>query len=391
MYDKPLEGIRVVDLTRVVAGPVCTMNLAQMGADVIKIETPEKGDDTRATPPFINGESAYFMLMNGGKRSLTLDLKSPEGKRILWKLIDTADVFVENFRPGVADRLGFSYNVVSAKKPRIIYCSISGYGSDSDTGAYDPIIQGESGFMSITGAPEGLPTKVAAPIADLVSALYAVQGILYSLYYRERTGEGQYVDVSMLSSMASLLHLPGSVYIGTGENPRRLGNMHHSFAPYQLYVTKDGYINIACGNDSLWQSFCDAIALPELKFDPRFDKNKNRVKNSSELNNIINEVILSRKTCEWNKLLTAAGVPNGRVSTIADVFSDPVLLHKNVVCSTEHPLAGSIKLLGHPVKMSRTSSECRPAPLLGADNRDILLSLGFSDEQIKDLKVAKAI
>ena len=273
----PLSGIKVVDLTRVVAGPTCTLNLAQMGAEVIKVEATGKGDDTRSTPPFINGESTWFMLLNCNKKSITLDLKSPQGQEVLWKLIDQADVFVENFRPGVANKLGFSYKALSARNPRIIYCSVSGYGSKDRTGSYDPIIQGQSGFMSVTGEPDGVPMKVAVPISDLVSALYAVQGVLYSIIQRDKTGRGQYVDISLLNSMVSLLHLPGSKYLGTGENPKRLGNAHPSFAPYKLFNSADGYINIACGNDSLFYCLCDALGLSELKTDPRFMKNDGRV------------------------------------------------------------------------------------------------------------------
>lgn len=387
----PLTGIKVVDLTRVVAGPVCTMNLAQMGAEIVKVEAPKKGDDTRANPPFIGGESAYFLLLNGGKRSLTLDLKQKEGKEILWKLIETADVFVENFRPGVANKLGFSYAAVSAKNPRIIYCSISGYGSDVAVGAYDPIIQGESGVMSITGDPEGKPTKVAIAIADLVSALYAVQGILYALRLREKTGKGRYVDISMLGAMASLLHMPGSVYIGTGENPKRLGNVHVSFAPFQLYSTQDGYMNIACGNDSLWHSLCDAIGMSLLKDDPRFASNKDRVANRDEMNAILDGVLKKKTTKEWCDLLAAAGVPSGKVSTLADVFNDPKLTEKDYICNVDHPKAGRVQVLGNPVKISDVKSECQAAPVLGANNHEILASLGYSKEQVAGLEKAGII
>ena len=381
----PLSGIKVIDFTRVVAGPVCTMNLAQMGAEVIKVEATGKGDDTRANPPFIEGESAYFMLMNGNKKSLTLDMKDPKGKEILWKLIESADVIVENFRPGVLKKLGFGYETVAAKNPRIVYCSVSGYGSDDDTGAYDPIIQAESGFMSVTGEPQGMPMKVAAPVGDLVSALYATQGVLYALLHRHSTGKGQYVDISMLSSMVSLLHLPGSIYLGTAENPKRLGNTHPSFAPYQLYTTQDNFISIACGNDSLWSSFCQVTCLEHLKVDARFLKNKDRVANRDQLNGIIQPVMITKTTAEWRELFTEAGVPNGRIRTIKEVFADETLVKKQIVHQVEHPNAGNVKMLGNPVKMSSVVPKYQPAPTLGANNTEILLGLGYTAEQIKEL------
>ena len=382
----PLTGIKVVDLTRVVAGPVCTLNLAEMGAEVIKVEAPGKGDDTRSTPPFINGESAWFMEMNCNKKSITLDLKSPEGKEVVWRLIDQSDVFVENFRPGVADKLGFSYKEVSTRNPRMIYCSVSGYGSADKTGAYDPIIQGESGFMSVTGEPEGLPMKVAVPICDLVSALYAVQGVLYSIIQREKTGRGQYVDISMLNSMVSLLHLPGSKYLATGQNPKRLGNAHPSFSPYRLFRSADGFINVACGNDSLWGALCDALELSELKSDPRFLKNKDRVENRDQLNEILKTVMMKKTTAEWCAILSNAKVPNGRIRTISDIFTDSTLLKNKIILEVNHPKAGKLKIPANAVQMSDAQIQYSPAPELGANSQEVLSSLGYSPEQISTMK-----
>ena len=382
----PLSGIKVVDLTRVVAGPTCTLSLGEMGAEVIKVESPGKGDDTRTTPPFINGESVWFMEMNCNKKSITLDLKNPEGKEVLWRLIDQADVFVENFRPGVANKLGFGYEALSARNPRIIYCSISGYGSTDKTGAYDPIVQGECGLMSITGEPKGEPMKVAVPISDLVSALYAVQGVLYALIQRAGTGRGQFVDISMLNSMVSLLQLPGSKYIGAGENSRRLGNAHPSWAPYRLFNSADGYINIACGNNGLWLTFCDVLGLGHLKGDARFLTNKDRVANRDQLNEILEPALRTKTTAEWRELLTKAGIPNGRIRTIKDVFTDPVLLESKAIVEVDHPKAGKLKIPGNPVKMSETAVEYRPAPMLGANNQEILAGLGFSPVEIARMK-----
>jgi crotonobetainyl-CoA:carnitine CoA-transferase CaiB-like acyl-CoA transferase len=386
-----LTGIKVIDLTRVVAGPTCTLNLAQMGAEVIKVEAPGKGDDTRTTPPFISGESVWFMEMNCNKKSITLDLKNPEGKEVLWRLIDQADVFIENFRPGVAGKLGFGYKALSARNPRIIACSISGYGSADKTGAYDPIIQGECGFMSITGEPKGEPMKVAVPISDLVSALYAVQGVLYCLLQREKTGRGQYIDISMLGAMVSLLQLPGSKYVGAGENSRRLGNAHPSWTPYRLFNSADGYINIACGNNGLWLTLCDVLGLSHLKEDPRFLTNKDRVGNRDQLNEILEPVFRTKTTAEWCELLTKASIPNGRIRTIKEVFNDPVLLKNKAIVEVDHPKAGKLKVLGNPVVMSETTVEYRPAPLLGANNQEILTGLGFSADKIAGMKESGVI
>jgi crotonobetainyl-CoA:carnitine CoA-transferase CaiB-like acyl-CoA transferase len=286
----------------------------------------------------------------------------------------------------VADKLGFSYEALSARNPRIIYCSISGYGSADKTGAYDPIIQGECGFMSITGEPKGDPMKVAVPISDLVSALYAVQGVLYALIQRMSTGRGQYIDISMLSSMVSLLQLPGSKYVGAGENSRRLGNAHPSWAPYRLFNSADGHINIACGNNGLWLTLCDVLGLGHLKIDPRFLTNKDRVANRDQLNEILEPVLLKKTTAEWCELLTKANIPNGRIRTIKDVFTDPVLLKNKVIREMNHPKAGKLKVLANPVMMSETTVEYRPAPVLGANNQEILAGLGFSRDEISNMK-----
>ncbi len=387
----PLTGIKVIDLTRVVAGPTCTLQLGQMGAEVIKVEAPGKGDDTRTAPPFINGESTWFIEMNCNKKSITLDLKSPEGKEVLWRLIDRADVFIENFRPGVCDKLGFSYEVVAARNPRLIYCSISGYGSAEKIGSYDPIIQGECGLMSITGEPDGEPMKVAIPISDLISALYAVQGILYALFQRVTTGRGQYVDIAMLHAMVSLMQLPGSKYVGIGENSRRLGNKHPSWAPYRLFKSADGYVNIACGNNGLWLTLCDQLGLAHLKEDPRFLTNKDRVANRDQLNAILAPVFETKTTAEWCEQLLKVGIPTGKIRTVAEIFEDPKLIGNRMVVEVDHPKAGRIKVLGNPLMMSETTQEYHPAPLLGAHNEEVLTRLGFGADEIARMKEKGAI
>jgi len=384
---KPLSGIKVVDLSRIIAGPFCTMQLADMGAEVIKVENPNKGDDLRSIPPFVNGESAYFLLNNRNKESMTLDLKKPQGKEVLTKLLADADVVIQNFRPGVMDKLGFSYEKMAEINPRIIYCSISGYGDDNTSGAYDPIIQGESGIMSVNGDPEGLPVKIGVPVGDLMASLYAVSGILYALLMRNETGKGQHIEISLLDCLVSLLALPASIYVGTGKNPPRMGNAHPGFNPYDLYPTKDGYINIACGNDSLWQRFCDATGLVNYKDDPRFLTINDRKEHRSELQEICKDTLKTKPTEEWVKVFSEHGVPNGRICTVKEVFANEELKKRNMIAKMNHPTAGDFEYMGNPVKMSTQSKiENSPPPLLGEHTFAILKSLGYSDDEAAELK-----
>lgn len=384
---KPLSGIKVVDLSRIIAGPFCTLQLADMGAEVIKVESPNKGDDLRNIPPFINGESAYFLLNNRNKESITLDLKKPQGKEVLKKLLEDADVVIQNFRPGVMGKLGFSYEKMSEINPRIIYCSISGYGDDNHSGAYDPIVQGESGIMSVNGEPDGLPVKIGVPVGDLMASLYAVSGILYAILMRNATGKGQHIEISLLDCLVSLLALPASIYVGKGENPPRTGNGHPGFNPYDLFPTKDGYINIACGNDSLWRKFCDATGLESYKEDSRFITINDRKEHRSELQEICKDVLKTKPTEEWVKLFSEHDVPNGRIRTIKEVFANEELKKRNMIAKMWHPVAGEFEYMGNPVKMS-TQTEIKncPPPLLGEHTSTILKSLGYSDEEVAEFK-----
>jgi crotonobetainyl-CoA:carnitine CoA-transferase CaiB-like acyl-CoA transferase len=389
---KPLTGIRVLDLSRIIAGPFCTMQLGDMGAEIIKIEAPAGGDDLRSTPPFINGEGAYFILNNRNKKSITVNLKTEKGKEVFKRLVGISDVVVENFRPGVMEKLGLHYDVVKQLNPRIVYCSISGYGQEYKQGAYDPIVQGESGIMSVTGEVGGHPAKVGVPVGDLVASLYAVQGILLALRMREITGRGDYVEVSLMDTLVSLLGLPASVFIATGRNPQRVGNAHPGFTPYDLYQTADGYINIACGNNALWEKFCTAASLQELARDERYRSLKDRLKQRAELTKIIQEKMKTKTTKEWEGLFTAVGVPNGTIRTIEQVFDDVNLKGRGMINKRQHSVIGEYYDLGNPVKILSQQDICySPPPRLGEHTREVLNLIGLNEEDIRGLSSAKAI
>ncbi len=393
---KPLDGIRVLDLSRVLAGPYCTMMLADMGAEVVKIETPGSGDDTRQWgPPFVQGESAYFLSLNRGKRSLTLNLKSAAGKRILERLIDRSDILVENFRPGTLDRLGFSYEVVSHRNPRMVYCSISGFGQTGPLASrpgYDLILQGEGGLMSLTGFPDREPTKVGVAIADIVAGMFACQGILLALYARERTGEGQRVDIGLLDGQVAILTFQAGIYFMTGRVPGRRGNEHPMIAPYETYRARDGYFNLAVGNDSLWQTFCQTVGLSDLLQDSRFASVSSRVENRPALNAILGKIFAEKTVAEWLQTLTKAGIPCGPIHTLADVLTHPQTLARGMVVERPHPLLGSLKLTGTPVKLSATPGAVTTAPpLLGQHTEEVLRELGYSAADVETFRKAGAV
>jgi crotonobetainyl-CoA:carnitine CoA-transferase CaiB-like acyl-CoA transferase len=389
---KPLEGLKVLDLTRVLAGPYCTMLLGDMGADVVKLERRGAGDDTRGYgPPFINGESAYFMSVNRSKRSLTVDLKHEQGRNILGDLIKTADVLVENFRPGQMEAFGYGYEATKNINPRLVYCSISGYGHtgpDAKLPGYDLIIQGEGGVASLTGDPDGPPYKVGTSQADIVGGMMAFQGILLALLTRNETGKGQKVDIGMLDCQVALLTYQAGIYFATGQSPTRTGNRHPTIVPYETFQCKDGYLNLGCGNDSLWRSFCEVTGLQSLTEDPRFRANANRVENADALRTILEPVLLQKTTVEWIEALRARGIPSGSIQSVQEVCEHPQTIAREMVVELEHPKAGPIRVTGVPIKLSDTPGAVdRPPPVLGEHTNEILREwLNMSEAQVDKLR-----
>ena len=392
----PLAGLTVLDFTRVLSGPYCTMLLADMGARVIKLEQPGRGDDTRAWgPPFVNGESAYFLSINRNKESLTLDLKQPSARPILESLLARADVLVENFRPGTMNRLGLAYEALGAKHPRLIYCSISGFGQTGPRRAepgYDAVIQGEAGLMSITGEAAGPPFRLGVAISDIVSGMFAAQGITLALLARARTGRGQHVDIGMLDATAALLTYQAGIYFATGTTPGRMGNRHPTIVPYETFHASDGDFVVAVGNDNQFRTFCSIIGAAELASDERFTTNRGRVVNYNELRPLLVQRLCNRTRQEWVRELKAAGVPCGSVREIAEVLSDPHLDARAMIETVDHVTAGAIRLLGVPIKLSETPGSVRVAPpALGQHTDRILEECGLSRAEIDALRDGKTI
>jgi formyl-CoA transferase/CoA:oxalate CoA-transferase len=393
---KALEGIKVLDLSRALAGPYCTMMLADMGAEVIKIEMPGRGDDSRSWgPPFVEGESAYFQSINRNKKSITLNMKSDKSTEIVHKLIKQSDVLVENFRPGAMERLGLGYEQVKAMNPRIIYCSISGFGQDGPyrmLPGFDQVLQGMGGLMSITGELGGPPIKVGVAIADISGGMFASNGILVALYNREKTGKGQMVDVSLLDSQVAWLTYRAGAYFASGEVPQPMGSGHPVIVPYQAFKAKDVFINIAVGNDQLWERFCKAVSLENVMNDPKFATNAKRVENREEIVKIISDLIVTKDGEEWLKILTDAGIPCGPIYTVDKIFADPQVLHREMVKELDHPKAGKVKVTGIPIKLSDTPGEVETAPpVLGQHTQEVLTELGYNDKDLEKLKQEKVI
>jgi crotonobetainyl-CoA:carnitine CoA-transferase CaiB-like acyl-CoA transferase len=392
----PLHGITVLDFTRVLSGPYATMVLGDMGARVIKLEHPGRGDDTRRWgPPFLGDESAYFLSVNRNKESVAIDFKTAGGREVVERLLAKADVVVENFRPGTLDALGLDAAAVRARFPKIIYCSISGYGQTGprrEEPGYDAVMQAEGGLMSITGAADGPPYRLGVAIVDIVSGMFASQGVLAALIARGTTGVGQVVDIGMFDSTAALLTYQAGNYFTTGEAPGRLGNRHPTIAPYETFATADGDLALAVGNDALWQAFCRAAGLHDLADDSRFETNALRLANYEALKPRLVAVFATRPRAEWAALLLGAGVPCGAVRSVEEVFQDPQTIAREMVQSVSHATLGSVKVTGVPVKLSATPGSVRTGPpTLGQHTAAVLGELGYEAAAIDALYASGAV
>lgn len=391
-----LGGLRVLDLSRILSGPFCTMTLADLGADVIKVEDARGGDDTRAWgPPFQGDTAAYFLSVNRNKRGIALDLKDPDCRRLLWELAATADVVVENFRPGTAARLGFGYEDVAELNPRVVYASISGYGQTgpmSGEAGYDAIAQALSGVMSVTGEADGPPARFGVSGADLAAGMWATVGILAALHERARTGRGQWVDISLLDGQIAWLTYVASGYFATGVTPGRYGSAHPTIVPYQAFPTAEGHLMVAAGNDGLWRRFAAAVGLGELVEDPRFATNPDRVRHRAELLPLIEDALAERSARDWAKLLAEAGVPVGPINTVGEALEHPQVLARGMVTEVEHPGAGTVRTVGSPVKLSASPPRVRTAPPgHGQHTDDVLTALGADPALLADLRTRGAL
>ena len=387
----PLSHIRVLDLSRVLAGPWCGQNLADLGAEVIKVERPKIGDDSRAFgPPWVRDrdgnatkESAYYTSANRGKKSITLNIAKPEGQRIVRELAKVSDVLIENYKFGDLARYGLGFEDLHKINPKLVYCSVTGFGQTGpyrERPGYDFMIQGMGGMMSVTGEPDGAPgggpQRAGVPVADIITGMYASIAICAALANRERTGVGQHIDCALLDSQIALLAYQNTNFFATGQSPKRIGNLHPNIVPYQPFKTKDGDVIVACGNDNLYQKLCALINRPELATDARFATNGKRVENRVELTRILQEVFLTRSTKEWVAALEEAGVANGPINTIAQVFEEPQVAARGVRIEMDHPVAGKIPLVASPMRFSATQIEYKQAPpTLGQHTDDVLGSL----------------
>ena len=383
----PLQDIKVIDFSQILAGPFCTMLLADMGADVVKIEKPNGGDDTRRYgPPFIEGESAAFLTLNRNKRSIVLDLKSEQGIAIVRHMLEDADVMIHNFRPGVVDRMGLAYEDVSALNPAIVYCTVSGFGTTgpySSRAGFDLVAQGMSGLMSINGFPGAPPAKVGVPMADLNTGMFCAYGILTAYINRLATGQGQHVDASLIESGIAYTLYESATYFATGEVAGPLGSAHRMIAPYQAFATQDGYINIGAANQNNWERMCRAVGREDLLDDDRFASNPERMVSIEALTPIMEETFRTKTTAHWVEVLENAGVPCGPIYNIKQVYADPHVRSRDMSVELEHPKSGSIRNIGVAVKLSETPGSVRtPAPLLGQHSHEVLAQYGYAEGDV---------
>jgi formyl-CoA transferase len=391
--NQALSGIKVLDLSRVLAGPYCTMVLGDMGAEVIKVELPKLGDDTRHWgPPEAGGEAAYYLCINRNKRSMTVNMKTSEGREIIRRLALQSDILMENYKVGTLQKMGLGYEDLRIGNPGLVYCSITGFGQDGplkDKPGYDFMIQGMGGIMSFTGDPEGPPMKVGVAIVDITAGLFACSAILAALRHRERTGRGQFIDIALLDAVVAWLANVGSNYLVSGEMPVRYGNAHPNIVPYEPFRAKDGsYVALAIGNDRQWQDFCRLAGLDNLAGDSRFETNPQRVLHRHMLIPMIAEKMLGRTSEEWLRELDALKIPCGPINTLDKVFSDPQILARHMVAEVPHPTAGSVKLAASPIKMSETPCGIRRhPPLLGEHTDEILIQeLGYTGDEVALLR-----
>ena len=387
----PLDGIKVLDLTRVLAGPYATMLLGDLGAEVIKIEQPNTGDESRNFGPFKNGFSLYFMSVNRGKQSITLNLKAERGRAIFKQLLAHTDIVVENFRPGTMEKLGLDYDTLKSEHPSLIYAACSGFGQTgpyAQQGAYDMIIQGMGGIISITGEPEGPPVRVGTSISDITAALFTTIGVLSALHHRNQTGKGQFVDVAMLDSLVAVLENAVVRYFATGEAPRPLGARHPAITPFEAFASADGHVIIALGNDTLWAKFCEYVNRLDLISDERFRTNADRTENHAELFPILSDIMAQRATADWIDALGKIGVPCGPINTMDKVVNHPQLQAREMITRIAHQITGEVEVPGVPIKLSETPGNVdAPAPSLGEHTTEILTSvLKMSPNEVAQLK-----